>query len=138
MKEFSKRIQSTTTNQHLDIYRRDNDQFPDIIEYNGKNLLGLHSTGDCGRYARQLLKMIFTVDELSDSILYPNPTYAKPGLDQTRMILFKEAMCARFRISSVHWDEFFNCVLRRSLTQFLCDTRRKTKLKSKSQLMSNE
>lgn len=106
--------------------------------------------------------MIFTVDELSDSILYPNPTYAKPGLDQTRMILFKgnplklkirlsmysfnnadvffslDAMCARFRISSVHWDEFFNCVLRRSLTQFLCDTRRKTKLKSKSQLMSNE
>ena len=49
----------------------------------------MHCTGDCGRYSRQIMKILFTPDELSESILFYNPTYAKSGLDSARMNIFK-------------------------------------------------
>ncbi|CAF4371061.1 unnamed protein product, partial [Rotaria magnacalcarata] len=35
------------------------------------------------------------------------------------------AVRARFKISESHWHEFFNICLRRTLTQMICDVRRK-------------
>ncbi|CAF2847724.1 unnamed protein product [Rotaria sp. Silwood2] len=86
--------------------------------YKGINLLDIHDSGDCGRYARRVMKILFTPAEMSESILYANPTYAKPGLDP------KHAVCARFNINPLHWDEFFSTCLHRSLTQILCDVYR--------------
>ena len=90
---------------NLDQYRKDGETFPDVIvrfktysqqncvfwfqEYKGKNLLDIHDYGDHTRFARQLLKLLFTPAELSQSILYANTTYAKPGLDVDRMKLFR-------------------------------------------------
>jgi len=57
--------------------------------YKGINLLDIHDSGDCGRYARQVMKILFTPAEMSESIHYANSTYAKPGLDPKRMRIFK-------------------------------------------------
>lgn len=51
--------------------------------------MDIKDNGTSGQYARNVLKKLFTVEELSGSILYPNDTYAKPGLDTNRMKLFK-------------------------------------------------
>ena len=60
-----------------------------LKEHDGQNLLDIHDAGDYARFARTLLKNLFTPAELSESILYSNPAYAKPGLDPIRMKKFK-------------------------------------------------
>lgn len=45
--------------------------------------------GNPGKLARNFLKKLFTPAEISESILYPNDTYAKPGLDANRMKFLK-------------------------------------------------
>ncbi|CAF4756375.1 unnamed protein product [Rotaria socialis] len=82
--------------------------------------------GSPSQFARSILKKLFTPAEMCESILYPNDNYAKPGLDANRMKLFKNAVCARFKISESHWNEFFYIRLRRTLTQMICDVHRKT------------
>lgn len=58
-------------------------------DYNGTNLVNLHDTGDYKKYARSLLKFLFTPAEMSDSVLFENPNYARSGLDKSRMSLWK-------------------------------------------------
>ena len=60
-----------------------------VKEHNGKNLLDIYDAGDYGRYARKVMKILFSPAEMSDSILYANSTFAKPGLDPDRMRKFK-------------------------------------------------
>ncbi|CAF4480089.1 unnamed protein product, partial [Rotaria sp. Silwood2] len=125
-KSFSKAIQQTTINSTLEKFQRDGEIFDSIVEYNGQNLLDIHDAGDCGRFARTVLKNLFTSAEMSRSILYSYSIYTKPGLDPVRMkSLNVNAIRARFRISESYWNEFFKCCLQRTLTQFLCDVRRK-------------
>ena len=76
-------------------------------EYNGKNLLAIYDAGNCGRFARQTLKILFTSAELSESILFGSPAYAKPGLDPIRMRIFEGknsffATMGDFRYQYIH------------------------------------
>ncbi|CAF1001056.1 unnamed protein product [Rotaria sordida] len=121
---LSKNVQQTTIYSNLEKFRCDGETFLPAVTYKGKNLLDIYDGGDCGAFARQVMKILFTPAEMSESILYANPTYAKPGLDPVLMRKFKEAVRARFRISESHWHEFFTLCLRRTLTQMLCDVRR--------------
>ncbi|CAF3391916.1 unnamed protein product [Rotaria socialis] len=128
LKMFSKTIQRTTVASGLDQFRRDGEIFPDVVVSGViafKKIL-LLLIGSPSQFARSILKKLFTPAEMCESILYPNDNYAKPGLDANRMKLFKNAVCARFKISESHWNEFFNICLRRTLTQMICDVRRKT------------
>ncbi|CAF3843238.1 unnamed protein product [Rotaria magnacalcarata] len=127
-KNLSKKINQTTVDSSLEMYRRDGETFSRTVVHNGQNLLDIYDAGDHGRYARKVMKILFTPVEMSESILYANSTYSKPGLDPNRMQKFKDAVSARFRISDSHWDEFFNLCLHRSLTQMLCDVRRKYRI----------
>ncbi|CAF2684188.1 unnamed protein product [Rotaria sp. Silwood2] len=111
-------MQQTPINSNLQKYQNDRETCRTVLPYKGINLLDIHDSGDCGRYARRVMKILFTPAEMSESILYANPTYAKPGLDP------KHAVCARFNINPLHWDEFFSTCLHRSLTQILCDVYR--------------
>ncbi|CAF2810427.1 unnamed protein product [Rotaria sp. Silwood2] len=61
-----------------------------VKEYNGQTLLDIHDAGDCGRFARTVLKNLFTPAEMSRSVLYSNSVYAKPSLDPIRTKKFKD------------------------------------------------
>ncbi|CAF4564450.1 unnamed protein product, partial [Rotaria sp. Silwood2] len=71
-------------NSTLEKYQRDGEIFGSIVEYNGQTLLDIHDAGDCGRFARTVLKNLFTPAEMSRSVLYSNSVYAKPSLDPIR------------------------------------------------------
>ena len=60
-----------------------------VKDYKGQNLLAVYDKDDPGRFARAIMKILFTSAEMSQSILYANPAYAKPGLDSDRMVIFK-------------------------------------------------
>ncbi|CAF1405034.1 unnamed protein product [Rotaria magnacalcarata] len=69
-------------------FQRVGKKFPSVVEYNNQNLLSIYNAGDHGRYARRIMKILFTLEKMSQSILYANPTYAKPGLNSRRIIIF--------------------------------------------------
>ncbi len=60
-----------------------------LQEYNGINLLTVSKASDYKKYARTILRTLFTPDELSNSILIANPIYARPGLDTNRMAIWQ-------------------------------------------------
>ena len=60
-----------------------------IQDFNGRNLLNFCETADYKKYARSLLKLLFTPAEMSESILFDNPAYTRSGLDPARMSLWK-------------------------------------------------
>lgn len=114
-------------------------------EYNWKNSLAIYDAGHGGRFARQwrfcslrlswvnrfflaaqhMLKRVLILFGCRYSKVRTHYLPQWETLAITTFIL--DAVCALFRISQTHWDEFFNCVLRRSLTRMLCDIRRKHK-----------
>ncbi|CAF3339669.1 unnamed protein product [Rotaria socialis] len=47
-------------------------------------------------------------------------------LNEYQQVHNRNAVCARFKISESHWNEFFYIRLRRTLTQMICDVHRKT------------
>lgn len=50
--------------------------------------MSIAKAADYKKYARTILKILFTPSELSDSILIANPLYARPGLDGNRMAIW--------------------------------------------------
>ncbi|CAF1202338.1 unnamed protein product [Didymodactylos carnosus] len=79
------------------------EQFPTEVIFNGEDLV-YHHARDHQQYGRDLLKKLFPVNELASSILLPNDKYKRPHLDIARI----------------------------TLTQCLCDIRKK--LKAQQQL----
>ncbi|CAF1206935.1 unnamed protein product [Rotaria magnacalcarata] len=88
-KNLSKKINQTTVDSSLEMYRRDGETFSRTVVHNGQNLLNIYDAGDHGRYARKVMQILFTLVEMSESILYANSPYSKPGLDPNRMQKFK-------------------------------------------------
>ncbi|CAF1361037.1 unnamed protein product, partial [Didymodactylos carnosus] len=125
LERISKRMHQSSGNTVLDRYRTGGDTFPTDIDYNGQNLLDIYARGDHTKYAREILKILFTNAEMSRSILMPNPIFSKPGLDPARMAIFKNAVSAKFQIAPTHWNTFFTDCLHRTLTQLICDVRKK-------------
>ena len=58
-------------------------------DFNGQNLLPVAKTADYKKYARTVMKILFTHDELSNSILISNPNYTRPDLDHSRMQIWQ-------------------------------------------------
>ncbi|CAF1506358.1 unnamed protein product, partial [Didymodactylos carnosus] len=134
LERISKRMHQSSGNTVLDRYRTGGDTFPTDIDYNGQNLLDIYARGDHTKYAREILKILFTNAEMSRSILMPNPIFSKPGLDPgldhlewpfSKNEIGKNAVSAKFQIAPTHWNTFFTDCLHRTLTQLICDVRKK-------------
>ena len=99
---------------------------------------------DYGAYARLVLRKLFSQDELTTSILPPGGgRYRRLPLDAKKFehlhrkcishlfplssicFLDVEAVAAKYRISRVHYDDFYNKLLRPKLTDFLIDERKR-------------
>ncbi|CAM4838607.1 unnamed protein product [Rotaria magnacalcarata] len=81
-------VKQTIIASNSETFQRVGKKFPSVVEYNNQNLLSIYNAGDHGRYARRIMKILFTLEKMSQSILYANPTYAKPGLNSRRIIIF--------------------------------------------------
>ncbi|CAF3931464.1 unnamed protein product [Rotaria magnacalcarata] len=62
-------------------YRRDGEIFPQTVEYNSQNLLGIYDAGNYGRFAPKVMKILFSSTEMCQSIIYSNSVCAKSMLD---------------------------------------------------------
>ncbi|CAF4387313.1 unnamed protein product [Rotaria sp. Silwood2] len=127
LRSLSKSVQDNTINPAIASYQNLSHNYSTVVPFNGINLLNVAKAADYKKYARTILQILFTVDELSDSVLIANPIYTKPGLDPTKMAKWTEAVSSRFKIDPMRFDDFFRTCLRRTLAQMLCDTRRKRK-----------
>ena len=69
-----------------------------IQDFNGRNLLNFCETADYKKYARSLLKLLFTPAEMSESILFDNPAYTRSGEDvsveryKTSLLMFSKLL----------------------------------------------
>ncbi|CAF1147892.1 unnamed protein product [Adineta ricciae] len=124
MRVLSKTVHVNSVNPSIAPYQNPTHQFPKVVDFNGLNLITVSRATDYKKFARSLLKTLFSRAELANSILFSNQIYSRPGLDPSRMALWAEAVCARFRIDPLHFDEFLRNCLRRTLAQMLCDVRR--------------
>ncbi|CAF5213071.1 unnamed protein product, partial [Rotaria magnacalcarata] len=66
-------------------YRRDGEIFPQTVEYNSQNLLGIYDAGNYGRFASKVMKILFSSTEMNQSIIYSNSVCAKSMVDLDRM-----------------------------------------------------
>ncbi|CAF3417237.1 unnamed protein product [Rotaria socialis] len=66
-------------------YRRDGEIFPQIVEYNSQNLLGIYDAGDYGQFAPKLMTILFSSTEMNESIIYSNSGCAKFMIDLDHM-----------------------------------------------------
>ncbi|CAF1134088.1 unnamed protein product [Adineta steineri] len=129
-------VSSSKTGSHnLDSYRDSNTQelFPSTVDYNGQNLIAIVAK-DFGDYARQLMRELFSADELKVSVLPPRrPHLVRPALDPYRFQILNEAVRVKYRLGSHLYDDFFKYQLRPKLSDFLVEERRRESLKNARQ-----
>ncbi|CAF1540424.1 unnamed protein product [Rotaria magnacalcarata] len=78
------------------------ERFQDKLMFKNINLLGVMAT-DYGDYSRQILRIIFTGDELKTCILPPgNAHLTREPLDQERFTIFLDAVRFKFKLDSVN------------------------------------
>ncbi|CAF4127903.1 unnamed protein product [Rotaria magnacalcarata] len=93
--------------------------------FNNYNLLDLMAT-DYGNYARKILRIVFSQDELKSSILPPGkPHLRRQPLDQDRFKICMNAIRYKFKLDAVNFGLFYRALLRRKLTDFLIEERRR-------------
>ncbi|CAF2228734.1 unnamed protein product [Rotaria magnacalcarata] len=85
-------------------------------------------------YSRQVLRAIFSVEELSSSILPPGrqPFIRKP-LDSGRFDFLHDAMRVKYPISADCYDEFYGKLARPTLVDFLVDERKRHRKSTSTQ-----
>ncbi|CAF2769364.1 unnamed protein product [Rotaria sp. Silwood2] len=136
----------TNINRHaLEPYAAKSGQFfpPDYMK---KNLLDIMAT-DYADYARQLLRILYTSYELKNSILPPGRSHLKrEPLDPERFKLltgrkiicplslflfsfWSDAIRIKFRLDETNFGLFYRSLLRRKLTDFLIEERRRDSIK---------
>ncbi|CAF3304050.1 unnamed protein product [Rotaria socialis] len=99
--------------------------------FNNYNLLDLMVT-DYGNYARKILRIVFSRDELKSSILPPGkPHFRRQPLDQDRFKIY--AIPYKFKLDVVNFGLFYQALLRRKLTDFLIEERRRESTKEARQ-----
>ncbi|CAF3294467.1 unnamed protein product [Rotaria sp. Silwood2] len=109
------------------------EHFPSEYMFGEINLLDVMAT-DYGDYARQILQIIYTSDELKNSILPPGKPYlARPPLAKDRFKKFLEAVRYKYKLDSINFGLFYRGLLRRKLTDFLIEERRREPLKQTRQ-----
>ncbi|CAF1492541.1 unnamed protein product, partial [Rotaria magnacalcarata] len=114
------------------------EKFPDKLMHDSTDLLGALGT-DYGDYARNILRILYTKEELQTSILPPGRTHlSRKPLDKVRFKKFKDAMRYKFKLSSVNFGQFYRTLLRRKLTDFLIEERRRDELKLARQSLKSQ
>ncbi|CAF1324659.1 unnamed protein product [Rotaria sordida] len=106
---------------------RDNSekQLPNAVIHNGENLLNIRGKS-IGDYARQVLRTLYSHEELISSILPPGgPQYSRKCLDQVKFEKLHEAMRCKYRIAEEHYDNFYGKLIRPKLVDFLGDERKR-------------
>ncbi|CAF4423066.1 unnamed protein product, partial [Rotaria magnacalcarata] len=58
-------------------YRHDGEIFPRAVS----NLLGIYDAGNYGRFAPKVMKILFSLTEMNQSIIYSNSVCAKSMVD---------------------------------------------------------
>ncbi|CAF4271958.1 unnamed protein product, partial [Adineta steineri] len=129
MSNAFRQMASTTRarSQNLDHYRDANNQeiFPVTVEYCGRNLLDTIGT-DFDHYARQLMRVLYTKDELQSCILPPGRQHlARLPLDAERFARLNEAVRGKYRLASHFYGDFFKYHLGPKLSDFLIEERRR-------------
>ncbi|CAM4971801.1 unnamed protein product [Rotaria socialis] len=111
------------------------ERFQDKLMFKNINLLGVMAT-DYGDYSRQILRIIFTGDELKTCILPPGKAHlTREPLDQERFTIFLDAVRFKFKLDSVNFGLFYKSLLRRKLTDFLIEERRREDVQITRQLL---
>ncbi|CAF1249988.1 unnamed protein product [Rotaria sordida] len=81
---------------------------------------------DYGDYGRLLLRKLYSKQELAECILPPgHQRYRRPPLDNDRFEYLHKAMATKFRISNLHYSQFYSKLLRPKLSDFLNDERKR-------------
>ncbi|CAF0990194.1 unnamed protein product [Didymodactylos carnosus] len=97
--------------------------------FHDQNLIQIRGK-DYGDYARKVLRVLFTKEELTTSVLPPGAPYLRRDpLDETRFELLQKAVGGKYRISRDYYSEFYKNLLRRKLADFLIEERRRDGLK---------
>ncbi|CAM4947269.1 unnamed protein product [Rotaria socialis] len=117
-------IPSSPKNDQLSSYRDENDKenFQDEIPWDGKNLLKV--TGrDIGDYARKLLDILCTTQELQSSILPSQAAhlYQKEVLGEDRFKILNDAVRVKYRLSEDGYRQYYTNTLRVKLSRYLYD-----------------
>ncbi|CAF1109136.1 unnamed protein product [Rotaria sordida] len=127
MASSSNRISS----HNFECYRDSNSQqiFPTNVDYNGTNLITIVGK-DFGDFARQIMRILYTPDELQTCILPPRrPHLSREPLDPDRFRLLNEAVRVKYRLATHLYDGFFKYHLGPKLSDFLVEERRRDSIK---------
>ncbi|CAF4245033.1 unnamed protein product [Rotaria magnacalcarata] len=113
---------------NLDGYRDSNvkETFSSKVEYSDQNLIEIVGK-DFGDYARRVMRVLFTEEELRTSILPPKRKHlAREPLDSVRFLPVR----VKYRLASHMYDEFYKYHLAPKLGDFLVDERRRNDTKA--------
>ncbi|CAM4985710.1 unnamed protein product [Rotaria socialis] len=101
------------------------EKFPNEVMFGSINLLDIMGT-DYGDYTREVLRKVFTEDERKNCILPPRREYLKrEPLDEDKYKLCMNAVRIKFKLDSVNFGLFYKSLLRRKITDFLIEERRR-------------
>ncbi|CAF1389510.1 unnamed protein product [Rotaria sp. Silwood1] len=104
-------------------------KFDDVI-YNNINLTRIRAK-NVGDYGRQVLRKIFSDEELISSILPPEgQQYARKPLDVEKFEFLHNALRSKYHIAADRYDEFYNKLIRLKLAEFLSNERKRHRKRS--------
>ncbi|CAF2986500.1 unnamed protein product, partial [Rotaria sp. Silwood2] len=116
---------------NFECYRDSNFQeiFSTNVDYNGINLITTVGK-DFGDFARQIIRILYTPDELRTCILPPRrPHLSREPLDPDRFRLLNEAVRVKYRLATHLYDDFFKYHAGSKLSDFLVEERRRDSVK---------
>ncbi|CAM4842552.1 unnamed protein product [Rotaria magnacalcarata] len=128
--QLSKKIEKNNHANDIDIsaYREPGtSQIQEDVMHGNINLLLIRGKS-VGDYARQVLRSLYSREELTSSILPPGgEQFARKPLDNQRFEKLHRALRCKYNISGSRYDEFFHKLLRPKLVDFLSDERKRAR-----------
>ncbi|CAF1427315.1 unnamed protein product, partial [Rotaria magnacalcarata] len=128
--QLSKKIEKNNHANDMDIstYREPGtSQILEDVMHGNINLLLIRGKS-VGDYARQVLRSLYSREELTSSILPPGgEQFARKPLDNQRFEKLHRALRCKYNISGSRYDEFFHKLIRPKLVDFLSDERKRAR-----------
>ncbi|CAM4864583.1 unnamed protein product [Rotaria socialis] len=123
----------------IDTYRDENNEsFRKDLMYGDIDLLQTMGS-TFGDFARKTMKIVFTEEELKERILPPQRSHlSRPSLDLAKFRIVNDAIRIKYKIDSTKYDAFYKNVLRRKLSDFLIEERRRESIKSARDLIRTQ
>ncbi|CAF2110347.1 unnamed protein product [Rotaria magnacalcarata] len=135
LERFSKsldRIIPTSIAQNFDMYRDKEEVFVPTVMHGLIDLLKTRGR-DIYDFARQTLKILYTSEELSSSILPPTRIQlSPPALDTVRFEKFHDAVRVKYRIAATHYDDCYSKLIKHRMSDFLIEERKRQAKASKT------